>query len=210
MGRRTYVWDRFVRLFHWSLVVAFTVAYLTGEEDTDWHFYVGYFIGALIVARVVWGFIGTRYARFNEFITPPGAAVAYLRSLSRGPVQHFQGHNPAGAWMVILLLASIALTVGTGLRVYDLEGHGPFAVTKLPKPNIETMGEPAILALRAARKTRHDQEEFWEEVHEIGANLCLGLIVLHLLGVFVSSLRHRENLVRAMVIGYKDTPDQPT
>ena len=112
--------------------------------------------------------------------------------------------------MVILLLASIALTVGTGLRVYGLEGHGPFAVTKLPKPNIETMGEPAILALRAARKTRHDQEEFWEEVHEIGANLCLGLIVLHLLGVFVSSLRHRENLVRAMVIGYKDTPDQPT
>lgn len=206
MADRIYVWDRFVRLFHWTLVAAFATAYLTGEEDTDLHFYAGYLICALLVSRVVWGFVGGRYARFTSFVTSPAAALGYLKSLIGGPVKHYVGHNPAGAWMVLLLLASLTLTVGSGLRAYGLEGHGPFAVARLPKPDAATMSESEIASLRAARKARHADEEFWEEIHELGANGTLLLVGLHVVGVVVSSLRHRENLARAMVTGYKQGP----
>lgn len=210
MSNRVYVWDRFVRVFHWTLVAAFATAYLTGEEDTDIHFYAGYVICALLIARLVWGFVGSRHARFSDFLTSPMAALGYLKSLVGGPVKHYLGHNPAGAWMVLLLLASLTLTVGSGLRAYGLEGHGPFAIAKLPKPNADTMSEEEILTLRAARKERHAKEEFWEEIHEVGANGTLVLVGLHVFGVVVSSLRHRENLARAMVTGYKDAgPSDP-
>ena len=209
MSNRVYVWDRFVRLFHWTLVAAFATAYLTGEEETSWHFYAGYLICALLISRVVWGFIGSRHARFTDFITPPSAAVGYVKSLVSGPVKYYRGHNPAGGWMVLMLIAALTATVATGLRTLALEGHGPFAIKKLAKPNPDTMSEDEILSLRAARKARHNQKEFWEEVHEVAANGTLALIGLHVLGVVASSLRHRENLARAMVTGYKDEPAPP-
>jgi len=209
MRNRVHVWDRYVRFFHWTLVAAFATAYLTGEEEPPWHFYAGYLICALLVSRVLWGVIGSRHARFTDFITPPSAAVAYVRSLVSGPVKYYRGHNPAGGWMVLMLLAALTLTVSTGLRTLALEGHGPFAIEKLAKPNPDTMSESEILALRAARKARHAQKEYWEEVHEFGANTTLALVGLHVLGVVASSLRHRENLARAMVTGYKDDPTPP-
>lgn len=209
MSNRVYVWDRFVRCFHWTLVAAFTTAYLTGEEETPWHFYVGYLICALLVSRVVWGFIGSRHARFADFIAPPSAAVGYIKSLVSGQVRHYRGHNPAGGWMVLMLIASLAFTVGSGLRTLALEGHGPFAIAKLAKPNPDTMSEAEIVTLRAARKARHAQKEDWEEIHELGANTTLTLVGLHVLGVLASSLRHRQNLARAMVTGYKDEPETP-
>jgi cytochrome b len=204
MDNRVYVWDRYVRFFHWALVAAFTAAYLTGEEETSWHFYIGYGICALLVSRVVWGVVGSRHARFSDFIASPLAGLGYIKSLVSGPVKYYRGHNPAGGWMVLLLLASLTLTVSSGLRTLALEGHGPFAMEKLAKPNADTMNEAQILSLRAARKLRHDQEEFWEEIHEFGANSTLALIGLHVLGVIASSLRHRQNLARAMVTGYRD------
>jgi cytochrome b len=209
MSNRVYVWDRFVRCFHWTLVAAFATAYLTGDEETAWHFYAGYLICALLVSRVVWGFIGSPHARFAAFITPPAAAFGYLKSLASGPVKYYRGHNPAGAWMVLMLIGALSLTVGTGLRTLALEGHGPLAITKLAKPNPDTMSETEIITLRAARKERHAKKEFWEEVHELAANTTLTLVGLHVLGVLISSLRHRENLARSMVTGYKDEPETP-
>ena len=209
MSNRVYVWDRFVRCFHWSLVVAFTTAYLTGDEETPWHFYAGYLICALLVSRVVWGFIGTRHARFGDFITPPTAAFAYLKSLASGPLKYYRGHNPAGGWMVLMLIGVLTVTVSTGLRTLALEGHGPFAIAKLAKPNVDTMSEAEIITLRAARKERHNKKEFWQEIHELSANTALTLVGLHILGVVMSSLRHRENLARAMVTGYKVDPETP-
>jgi cytochrome b len=209
MSIRVYVWDRFVRCFHWTLVAAFTTAYLTGEEETPWHVYAGYLICALLISRVIWGFIGTRHARFADFAAPPAAAFAYLKSLARGPVRYYRGHNPAGGWMVLMLIGALSVTIGTGLRTLALQGHGPFAITRLAKPNLDTMSEAEILTLRAARKTRHNKKEFWEEIHGVSANTTLALVGLHILGVALSSLRHRENLPRAMLTGYKDDPETP-
>jgi len=206
MVNRMPVWDRFVRVFHWALAGAFVVAFLTGEEDSSVHFHAGYLIGALLVARIVRGFVGSRHARFTSFVTGPGPVVAYLRSFAGGPARHFVGHDPAGGWMVLLLLASLTLTVASGLRVYGLEGHGPFAVARLPRPDAATMSASDVGALRAARRDRHRKEEFGEEIHELAANGALVLVGLHVLGVFASSLRHRENLVRAMITGRKTAP----
>lgn len=207
MNEPVYVWDRYVRIAHWTLAAAFFTAYLSGEEESLVHVYAGYLIGALVVTRIVWGLIGTRHARFTDFVRSPVAALAYLRSLLGGPIVHYRGHNPAGGWMVLLLLTSLGLTVVTGLKVYGLEGEGPLAVAEIAEVNADAMTDDEAQALRAAKKSRKHAEHFWEEVHETAANITLGLVVLHVAGVVLSSLRHRENLARAMVTGYKQKRD---
>lgn len=210
MNEPVYVWDRYVRIAHWTLAAAFFTAYLSGEEESLVHVYAGYLVGALVVSRVVWGVIGTRHARFTDFVRPPAAAIGYLRSLVGGAVVHYRGHNPAGGWMVIALLLGLGVTVATGLKVYGLEGEGPFAVAAVTDANPDTMSDDEVQSVRAAKKARKREEHFWEEVHETAANLTLGLVVLHVAGVVLSSLRHRENLVRAMVTGYKRSRDGET
>ena len=210
MNDRIYVWDRYVRTAHWTLAAAFFTAYLSGEEESLVHVYAGYLVGALVVSRIVWGLVGSRHARFTDFVRSPRAAIAYLRSLLGGPVVHYRGHNPAGGWMVILLLASLGLTVTTGLEVYGLEGEGPLAVAELQEVRPDSMSDDDVQALKAAKRARKRTEHFWEEVHETAANLTLGLVVLHVAGVVLSSLRHRENLVRAMVTGFKEKRDDDT
>jgi cytochrome b len=110
------VWDVPVRVFHWLLAVCFAGAYLTSESE-DWrlvHVTLGYTMAGLIVFRLVWGFIGSRYARFSDFVRGPAAAASYLRSLLHGKPQHFLGHNPAGALAILGLLALGAATAATG------------------------------------------------------------------------------------------------
>lgn len=108
------VWDPFVRLFHWLLVLLFLIAYATGDEIEKVHIAVGYVIVGLIAARVVWGFIGSHHARFSNFIKPPRKVLTYLREeiLLKAP-RHI-GHNPAAAAMIMTLLAMLAATCLTG------------------------------------------------------------------------------------------------
>ncbi len=108
------VWDPFVRAFHWTLALSFAVAWMTGENSGRLHEAAGYVAGALVLARVGWGFVGPRYARFSQFVRPPGAVAAYLRAIAEGRERRFIGHNPAGGAMIVLLLATVALTAGTG------------------------------------------------------------------------------------------------
>lgn len=188
---RIKVWDIVVRVFHWSLVLFFSVCYLTGDELDMLHAYLGYGILILVGVRLVWGLIGTRYARFSDFIYGWERTREYLIELVTMRPHRYLGHNPAGGWVIVLLLLLILLTCWTGLEAYGDEGHGPFADNISDAPGA---GES---------RDDHDANEFWSESHEALAELTLFLVFVHIIGVIVSSLLHRENLVRAMWTGYK-------
>ncbi|MCB1479131.1 MAG: cytochrome b/b6 domain-containing protein [Tepidamorphaceae bacterium] len=108
------VWDPFVRIFHWSLVALFAFAFLTGDEWDKPHEIAGYTIAGLIALRVVWGFIGTKHARFTNFVTGPGTAIGYVKDAVSFRAKRHLGHNPAGAVMVIALLLAISAICATG------------------------------------------------------------------------------------------------
>lgn len=110
------VWDPFVRLFHWSLVLLFAAGYLTGEADGELaHEILGYAIIALLVLRIVWGFVGSPHARFSDFVRSPSAILAYLRDDLAGRAKRHIGHNPLGGAMVLLMLAGLIVTAGSGV-----------------------------------------------------------------------------------------------
>ena len=176
------VWDPLVRVFHWTLVTAFAVAFLTEDEWLDLHVLAGYTVLALVGLRLAWGMVGTRHARFGDFVHGPRVVLAYLADVLRGRAQRYLGHNPAGGAMIVALLAFLTLTSVTGLFAYGAsELAGPFA--------------GAFADPRWA--------EPLEDLHEVLANLTLVLAGVHVAGVVASSLLHHENLVRAMVTGRK-------
>jgi len=198
--RQVPVWDIALRIFHWSLVVAFAIAYVTGEgeEQEFLHSYAGYVIGGLLVFRVVWGFIGSRYARFSSFLFTPKTTFEYLAGMFRGKPRHYLGHNPAGAVMVFLLLFSITAAVYTGLKAYAAEGKGPLAL------NSVTLIKNAKADSREEDRYKSEGDEFWEEIHEFFANFSLLLVALHIGGVIFSSRLERQNLAKAMITGRKN------
>lgn len=108
------VWDPLIRLFHWSLVAAFAVAWLTADEWQTVHETVGYAIMALLLFRLVWGVIGSPYARFHHFVHPPAVTLDYLKDIRHGREKRYLGHNPAGGAMVVALLASLAALTLSG------------------------------------------------------------------------------------------------
>lgn len=115
------VWDAPVRVFHWLLVLSFAGAYLTSESER-WrlvHVSLGYTLGGLLAFRILWGLIGTRYARFSSFVRGPAAIMRYLRSLVSGPPEHHLGHNPAGAAAIVLLLLLGLGVAASGWAVYN-------------------------------------------------------------------------------------------
>lgn len=122
------VWDFFIRFFHWTLVVAFIISYLS-EGEYNVHFYSGWYIAILLTLRVMWGFIGTKHARFVDFIKPPSEIVSYAKSLFQRDEKpkSYLGHNPLGGIMVIALLSSISMTAVSGVMLYTAEGQAPFA-----------------------------------------------------------------------------------
>jgi cytochrome b len=164
------VWDPLVRLFHWSLVVAFTVAWFTGDELKRAHEWAGYTIVGLLVVRIIWGLVGTPYARFANFLYHPSTVTRFLLDTARLRAKRYFGHNPAGGAMVIVLLMVLATTTATGIMMTSDTFWGV---------------------------------EWVEHAHEFAANLAIVLVGLHLAGVFVASVEHRENLVGAMITGRK-------
>ncbi|WP_145110328.1 cytochrome b/b6 domain-containing protein (plasmid) [Cereibacter azotoformans] len=190
------VWDPVVRVFHWGLAACFALAWLTAEEAQGAHEWPGYAAAALVAPRVIWGLMGSHYARFAQFVRGPGAVLAYLRDMATGRERRFIGHNPAGAAMIVALLLSMAGTAWTGWLMAEPERAALL---------------PAIVAPAFADEREHGEghgEGAVEEVHEALANLMLALVVLHLGGVALASIRHRENLARSMVTGLK-RPAEP-
>jgi cytochrome b len=184
------VWDPFVRMFHWSLAAAFAVAYFTGgDEQLPVHTLAGYVIGALVALRLVWGLVGPQHARFTSFVRGPGEVWAYVKQLVLFKPPRYLGHNPAGAVMVIALLTLLVLTVASGLMLYGADQHaGPLAQWMAAAPWAD--------------------EEWLEEIHEVLANLTVFAVVFHVAGVILDSFLHRENLVKAMITGTKESVQQ--
>ncbi len=125
------VWDLFVRVFHWSLVLGIGAAWITSATRDDTHQWIGLAIGGLLAARILWGFIGTHYARFSQFIRKPGTSLAYLFSILKGSEQRYLGHNPAGALMILCLMLTIASTVTTGWLMTTDAYYGDDAMQEL-------------------------------------------------------------------------------
>jgi len=208
MNNEIRVWDPLVRIFHWSLVLSFAIAYLTGEEESNLHIYSGYAVLGLIAFRVIWGFIGSRYARFSDFVYSPGAVSRYLKSLVEQKPEHYVGHNPAGGWMVIAMLLSLFVVSVSGLKLYAVEeGLGPLANASPSLTIISTAYADSDDSGYVENETEHaedeEAEEFWEEIHEASTNFMLLLIFLHIAGVIVSGRLHDESLVKAMITGKK-------
>lgn len=166
----TRVWDPFVRLFHWSLVLSFGVAWFTPRSAEAVHHWAGYAAAALILMRLLWGVVGTRYARFSQFVRDPTTVARYLSDIVTGSEARYLGHNPAGGVMVMALIAAMATTATTG---WMMTTDAYFGV------------------------------EWVENAHDLAAHGLLVLVLLHLGGVALASVRHRENLVGAMVTGRK-------
>jgi cytochrome b len=114
--RRVRVWDLPLRLFHWLLVAAIALAFLSSEEDSplnDWHILAGWVTAVLILFRLAWGFIGGEHSRFSDFVRP-SRLFDHVSGLAKGRIEPSLGHNPLGAMSVLLILFLIAVTVGTG------------------------------------------------------------------------------------------------
>jgi cytochrome b len=200
----TLVWDPVVRFGHWALVAAFAVAYFSAEEEAGGpdplHVWGGYVVGAIVVLRVVWGFVGPRHARFSDFVRGPLVALAYFRDLLDGRARRYIGHSPAGGAMVIALLVCLAATVATGLIAYGEEGKGPLAAVMVTDANANG-NEAGRRTL--AEKRGEETESTIGELHGLMANITVALVAGHIFGVVVASFVPKENLVLAMTTGRK-------
>lgn len=212
------VWDSFVRVFHWALVLFFIIAYATGEEESLVHVWSGYAIAALLALRVVWGLVGSRHARFSDFIYRPSEIKAYARSLLNGSAKRYLGHNPLGGLMVVALLLSLAMTSLSGMMLYGAEeGKGPLAGMMQAQAG-KSLQLPSVISTAQADDDDEregkggfagkKESEALEEVHEFFANFTVLLIVFHLFGVMFESLFHRESLISAMLSGFKRTGER--
>lgn len=114
------VWDRFVRLFHWSLVGCVLLNQFVVSDGETLHQWLGYAASALVAARIVWGFVGSRHARFRDFFPTPGRLRAHLGALAEGQLPRHDGHNPLGALMMLALMACVlALGLSGWLQTTD-------------------------------------------------------------------------------------------
>lgn len=164
------VWDRFVRVFHWSVVAGCAADVLVLDGGRLPHEIVGYTVAGLVAARVAWGFAGTAHARFADFVPRPATLFAYLKALARGREPRTLGHNPAAAVMILALMAVLAALGVTGWMT-------------------------TLDAFWGA--------EWLEELHKGLADALQLMVLVHAAAAVAESLRHRENLILAMITGRK-------
>jgi cytochrome b len=181
---RVLVWDLPLRLFHWALVSLVLVSFVSakvGGNAMQIHLLSGYSVLALLLFRVLWGFLGSTHARFASFVRSPVAVIAYLSALKRNDAQQHLGHNPAGAWSVMLMLLALLAQVATGLFAND---------------DISTEGPLAKLVSKAL-------SDRITGIHHLNLWLLSALIGLHLSAIAFYFFYKRENLVKPMLTGFK-------
>jgi cytochrome b len=183
--RPVLVWDWPVRIFHWLTVILVSGCYVTWRANwMDWHAWAGEALLALVLFRVLWGVFGSDTARFARFVAPPGRALRHLAHLFRREPDLGVGHNPAGGWMVLLLLALLLGQTVTGIYINnDIADAGPF-----------TDMMPAAVANAIS------------DLHGILWNTLLAAAALHVLVILVYAVAKRHDLVRPMLTGRKRLP----
>lgn len=186
MAFRVRVWDLPTRLFHWLLVVcvaSLVVSGYIGGNAMVWHARFGYAVLALLLFRIVWGFVGGTWSRFASFIYAPSSIMAYLKG--RAHPDHLIGHNPLGAGSVFAMLLVLLAQVGTGLFADDeIAFTGP-------------LNRFVATSKGLAATWYHKQ---------IGQWLVIGLVVLHVAAILYYLFKKRENLIRPMLAGDKEVP----
>ncbi len=178
------VWDISIRLFHWSLVAGIGFMWFSGEAGGNimtWHIYIGYCMLGLILYRIIWGVIGSPYARFSSFIKGPSSTLVYLKGFIKGKKHDYPGHNPLGGWMVILLMLLVLVQAFSGLFSSD---------------DIFTEGP---LYSFVSSKT----SDFLTSIHHLNFNLLLAAIALHIIAVAYHEIIKKEPLVKSMLTGKK-------
>jgi cytochrome b len=175
------VWDLPIRLFHWLLVLCIVGSLISvniGGNAIERHAYFGYSIMTLLIFRIVWGFIGSKHARFASFLPTRAAILAYIQ----GKAPHYLGHNPIGALSVFALLFVLCVQVVTGLFVDDeIAFQGPLAKYV---PN-------AVVS-------------FLSEMHEGNQVVIYTLITIHIAAIWFYKKFKGENLVKPMIVGDKE------
>ncbi|MCE2999112.1 MAG: cytochrome b/b6 domain-containing protein [Betaproteobacteria bacterium] len=181
----TLVWDLPVRLFHWLLVLLIGFSWLSGEmEWMDWHFYSGYAVLALILFRILWGFVGSTHARFGDFLYGPAALFDYLRSLPSRTAKKFAGHNPLGGISVVLILLCVLLQASTGLFAND-----------------DVLYEGPLY-----KHVSKELSDFMTTVHKWNFEVLLVLAGVHIAAILYYLFWKSENLVKPMLNGLKRLP----
>lgn len=186
--RTVKVWDIPLRIFHWSLVILFAVAYITNSLGTDYfkyHLWSGYAIIVLVSFRILWGIVGSYHARFINFVQNPVATAKYALSVFKRKDKHYAGHNPLGAIMVIALLLTILAQAVTGLFTNDeIFNLGPL---------YGYISNDLSLTLTSL----HRQLFYW----------ILAAVALHILAVLAHVFLKRENIIKSMFSGKKQGAD---
>ena len=181
------VWDLPIRLFHWALAILIVTAVVTqkiGGNAMEWHFLAGYATLTLLLFRIIWGVIGTRYARFADFFHAPGTIIAYLQAAKNGIEKTYHGHNPLGSLSVFALLGVILLQAVSGLFANDdISSEGPL--------------------VKFISKDLSDRITWFHK--EVTGNLIYFLVALHVSTIIYYYLRKKQNLVKPMITGDKET-----
>jgi cytochrome b len=182
------VWDVPVRIFHWSLAGLVTLSWVSAENGyMKLHLWSGLCLLTLLLFRVAWGFVGSTTARFSGFVRWPGRALAYLQGMSRGEHHLHAGHNPAGGWMVIVLLTVLLLQAGTGLFANDgVHFNGPLAA-----------------------QISSDLSDRLTSLHGSIFNVIVLLVWMHVVAVLFYRFVRGEDLVAAMLSGKKPRSETP-
>ena len=182
--RGSLVWDLPLRMFHWLLALALIGSWITAEagfEWTPWHFRLGYLALGLILFRCLWGFLGTRHARFGSFLSSPRTVIRYLQDLPGRQASPHVGHNPLGGWSTVLMLLLVAVQATTGLFLSDdIFYAGPYN----PLVSNATAG---LLA----------------QIHHVNFTLLQVAVALHLSAIAFYAIRKQQNLVGPMISGHK-------
>ena len=184
--REIRIWDLPTRIFHWTLVVLLVVCYLSGDNGRfDIHLPAGQALLVLVLARVLWGFVGSEPSRFRAFVRPVREIAAHARTLGKRAPGHHPGHSPLGGLSVIAMLAALLLQAGLGVFAVDVDGlyEGPLSF---------------LVSYDAAREAA--------ELHGDVVDVLLVLVVLHLAAILFYRIWKRENLVKPMVTGRAALP----